>query len=196
MIQISRRSIRIEVLMLLAITVAAMLVWFRPQTSHAYSWSSDTYYLENHNHGGGGTGHYSYRTTQFSWLSWSGNLVPLSQVSFSARIPSTGWAYFGWNMAGYPSASSGGYAIRSSVDLEPSFAMDINNGWVSRVQYSFGDLLVASGGEGQVSTFLCESSYDCVSNASDSLPFWYGAMVQGKIYHNGTTGFFSGSNYP
>jgi hypothetical protein len=128
MIQISRRSIRIEVLMLLAITVAAMLVWFRPQTSHAYSWSSDTYYLENHNHGGGGTGHYSYRTTQFSWLSWSGNLVPLSQVSFSARIPSTGWAYFGWNMAGYPSGSSGGYAIRSSVDLEPSFAMDINNG--------------------------------------------------------------------
>ena len=86
----------------LAILVTAILAGagalYAPETSRAYNWFSLQYYLRNDH----GTYNYSYRTTQVYWQSWSGGYVAIPQISFSARIPSTGWAYYGWYMGAYP----------------------------------------------------------------------------------------------
>jgi len=186
MIRISRKFTGVQLILLAAILATAGFLYAHPDKSRAYSWSSASYYLKNY-----GSSHYAYRTTQFVWQNWSGNDVAIPQISFSARIPSVGWAYYGWNMMAYP-AWTGGYTWQSSYQEEPGFAMDINNGWVSRVAYSFGDLYVPSGGQGAAYTFLCEVSTQC---GNDTYPFWYGAMVAGAMYHNATSGFFLGAQY-
>lgn len=184
MTRISRKSTGVQIILLATILAAAGFLYFRPVEARAYSWSSNTYYLRN-NHG---TYNYSYRTTQFGWQGWSGDLVAITQLSFSARIPSTGWGYYGWNMGAYPSWY-GGWVTRTSSSIEPGFAMDVNNGWVSRSQSSIGDLRVAAGGKGEAFTFLCENSNDRAVNTTA----WYGAYVGGAMDHNATSGYFNGA---
>lgn len=101
---------------LLAATLATVAALQEPESSRAYSWFSSQHYLRNNN----GTYNYSYRTTQFSWQSWNGYLVGIPQISFSARIPSAGWAYYGWNMGAYP-GWFGGWTDRSSSSVERKF---------------------------------------------------------------------------
>ena len=73
--------------------------------------------------------------------------------------------------------------------VEPGFAMDINNGWVSRSQYSFGDLSVQPGGRGEGFTFLCENSNDCAVNTTA----WYGAYIGSAMGYQATSGYFNGA---
>ncbi len=185
MTRISRRSTGV-LTVLLAVILAAAASLHAPESSKAYSWFSMQYYLRN-NHG---TYNYSYRTTQFYWQNWNGYLVAVPQVSFSAAIPSTGWAYYGWHMGAYPSWF-GGWVTRSSSSIEPGFSMDSNNGWVSRAQFSFGDLYVRPGGKGEGFTFLCENSNDCAVNTTA----WYGAYVGGAMDYNATSGYFNGAGH-
>lgn len=169
---------------LIVIAVGAGMFMRDPEESSAYSWSSSTYYLRN-NHG---TYNYSYRSTQFMWQAWNGYLVAIPQISFSARIPSSGWAYYGWRLGAYP-AWFGGWTDKASSTEEPTFAMDVNNGWVSRSRTAFGDLFVQPGGYGEAFTFLCENANDCATNTTA----WYGAYVGGAMNYQATTGYFNGA---
>src|ERR1041385_1716020 len=103
MIPVSRKPSVVHLLALAAILTLAGFLYAYPRDSRAYSYSSSSYYLKNY-----GSSHYAYRTMQFSWESWSGNNVSFFSIGFSARIPSTGWAYYGWNLMAFP-AWTGGY---------------------------------------------------------------------------------------
>ncbi|MBI2766287.1 MAG: hypothetical protein HYX53_10305 [Chloroflexi bacterium] len=184
---ISRKGKALQLAALAVVLATAGFLYDQPGNSKAYSWSSGQYYLKNN-----GSSNYAYRTTQFIWQGWSNNLVVLAQVSFSARIPSTGWAYYGWAMMGEPSWSNNFPRIwQWSNEFERGFAMDSNNGWVSRSRPFFNDLSVPPGYSAYAYTFLCENANYC---GGEVLP-WSGAMVSGGFYHDATTGYQAGTSW-
>jgi len=186
--RLASRAARAAVVVGIMVFVATIPLWGARQSS-AYSWSSFQYYLKNNN----GQSHYAYRTLQFQWCCWYNNNIraAISSISFSARIPSVGWAYYGWYMETEPFALIG-WIDRSSGTYEPDFAMDSNNGWVSRQQTAWGDTAALDDLPATLRATTCENSNDCGSLFQSNQK---GARVVGAFFKGATSGVYWESRY-
>lgn len=151
----------------------------RHEKAEAYTWTSLQYYLRTQDN------HYGYRTTSFDFASWqpaqfpqTGAVVAIQRIGLSARISSASYTYYGWNMMfekSWIGAPFDQQIDRGSPGYEPGFAMDWNNGWVTRNQYSWGDAWHTGGTAPDdpifVYAFTCHLSTYCGS--------WAIAITQG-----------------
>jgi hypothetical protein len=144
-----------------------------PLLAHAYSWASQTYYLQEWQ-----GQYYAYRTMSTEFGNWNGSLIPISRLTISGRISTPGYTYYGWAMAVEPK-QFGGVDFRSSVILDQSFSMDINNGWVTKNEWNFTG---ANGGPTKLFGAMCSNSNNCGS----FLLMHNGSEIVAGIFQNQT----------
>lgn len=177
------KTLSVTVVVLAAAILVGVLAT-SARDSEAYSWYSNQYYLADYNHNA-----YAYRTTSFDWQGWQGPYVAITRIGFGARISGVGYSMYGWMMAFEPTIDGMGQFTRFSGNVDPNFAMDINNGWVTRNQYNLADSYGQSPTRPTTAwAFTCHDANEC---APLTTAINFSMSIGGSVAYQGTTGYLS-----
>jgi len=152
-------------------------------SANAYTYGSTTWYIKDDD------GNYAYRNVNFDWCCWSGPFAAIQRLGFGARIVGP-YAFYSWLMAYEPNADGGGPFHRSSQEFDPEFAMDSNNGWVTKSLSYWADMRLDNVGDtGYVYGATCGFGPYCIDFYD---AFWYGAVMQAGLTRPNTYAFLAG----